>query len=173
MVFFSAAATITATTTLLLCFLSSQVALAHGPHSHSSRSSSSSGTAQVPLGASTLTINGIPFATRAYWMRQASLALPSACPFAAFGTVIVNHTDDASSNGGLGQLICTGANSGSTTGNPTMHGEFRRFVTRGSRINLSGTLLQWLLLVFFWGREGVFFSVRVSLDVLIAIGCIR
>lgn len=76
-------------------------------------------TAQIPMGESTLTINKIPFSTRAYWMRQANLALPSPCPFAAFGTVIVNHTDSAS---GLGELICTGANSGSTTGNPTMHG---------------------------------------------------
>lgn len=84
--------------------------LAHGPQ-------------QAPvLAAPTLAINNVPFATRAYWMRQASRALPSACPFAAFGTVVVNHT--ATTTDGRGQLVCTGANSGRTTGNPTMHGKF-------------------------------------------------
>lgn len=98
--------------------LFSEFTLAHGAHGHGSVSRRS--TSQIPLGESTLTINNIPFSTRAYWMRQANLALPSACPFAAFGTVIVNHTDTS----GLGQLVCTGANSGSTTGNPTLHGKF-------------------------------------------------
>ncbi|KAF2705211.1 guanine deaminase [Pleomassaria siparia CBS 279.74] len=78
-------------------------------------------TLQSTLGESTLTINGIPFSTRAHWMRQATLALGQPCPFAAFGSVIVNHTKDAS--GGLGELVCTGANSNSVTGNPTLHGE--------------------------------------------------
>ncbi|KAF3070433.1 hypothetical protein GL218_00666 [Daldinia childiae] len=41
------------------------------------------------------------------------------CPKAPFGTVIVNHT----ANSGLGELVCTGANSRSATGNPTLHGE--------------------------------------------------
>ena len=75
-------------------------------------------TLQVPLGESTLTVRGIPFSTRAYWMRQANLALGSPCPFVAFGSVIVNHTD----TNGLGELVCTGANSGHLTGNPTLHG---------------------------------------------------
>ncbi|KAK8039952.1 hypothetical protein PG993_008363 [Apiospora rasikravindrae] len=66
-----------------------------------------------------LSINGVPYTTRAYWMRQANLALHAPCPFAAFGSVIVNHTDD----NGLGQLVCTGANSNRQTGNPTLHGE--------------------------------------------------
>lgn len=62
-------------------------------------------------------VNGINFTTRVYWMRQANLALPNPCPFAAFGSVIVNHT-----TGGLGELVCTGANNNAGTGNPTLHG---------------------------------------------------
>ncbi|KAK7532049.1 guanine deaminase [Phyllosticta citribraziliensis] len=68
-----------------------------------------------------LSINSIPFSTRAYWMRQSNTALAelsSPCPFAAFGSVIVNHTGE-----GLGELVCIGANSNSQTGNPSMHGE--------------------------------------------------
>lgn len=76
-------------------------------------------TSEVPLGESTLAINGIPYSTRAHWMRQANLALNAPCPFAAFGSVIVNHTSDSA----LGELVCTGANSNSVTGNPTLHGE--------------------------------------------------
>lgn len=77
-------------------------------------------TSEIPLGGSTLSINGIPYSTRAYWMRQANLALNAPCPFAAFGAVIVNHT----ANSGLGELVCTGANSNSATGNPTLHGRW-------------------------------------------------
>lgn len=65
-----------------------------------------------------LFINSIPFSTRAHWMRQANAALPSPCPTGAFGTVIVNHTAP-----GLGELVCTGANSRSETGDPILHGE--------------------------------------------------
>jgi hypothetical protein len=63
----------------------------------------------------------IPFSTRVYWMRQANgvlAELSSPCPFAAFGTVIVNHTDTK----GLGELICIGVNSIFQIGNPTLHG---------------------------------------------------
>lgn len=70
-----------------------------------------------------LSINGIPFSTRAHWMRRANAALAdlgSPCPFAAFGTAIVNHT--ATTADGLGELVCIGANANSKTGNPTMHG---------------------------------------------------
>ncbi|KAK0609173.1 hypothetical protein DIS24_g12433 [Lasiodiplodia hormozganensis] len=70
-----------------------------------------------------LSINGIPFGTRAHWMRRARAALAdlgSPCPFAAFGTAIVNHT--ATTADGLGELVCIGANANSKTGNPTMHG---------------------------------------------------
>ncbi|KAI1412459.1 cytosine deaminase [Hypoxylon sp. FL1857] len=74
---------------------------------------------QSPISESTLSINGVSFTTRAYWMRQANLALRQPCPYAAFGTVIVNHTG----NSGPGELVCTGANSGSSTGNPILHGE--------------------------------------------------
>ncbi|OTA88072.1 hypothetical protein M434DRAFT_34979 [Hypoxylon sp. CO27-5] len=74
---------------------------------------------QAPIEESTLSINGIPFSTRVYWMRQANLALGGPCPYAAFGTAIVNHTGTSE----LGELICTGANNRSLTGNPTLHGE--------------------------------------------------
>jgi hypothetical protein len=65
----------------------------------------------------------IPFETRAYWMRRAisSLAeLESPCHFAAFGTVIVNHTDISSDP--KGKLVCIGVNQNAKTGNPTLHG---------------------------------------------------
>ncbi|KAF9877082.1 cytidine and deoxycytidylate deaminase zinc-binding region [Colletotrichum karsti] len=64
------------------------------------------------------TDDGIDASTRAYWMRQANLALPNPCPFAAFGAVVVNHTI-----GGLGELVCTGANNAQGSGNPSFHGE--------------------------------------------------
>ncbi|KIK58411.1 hypothetical protein GYMLUDRAFT_45304 [Collybiopsis luxurians FD-317 M1] len=73
---------------------------------------------QFPIADSTLSINGVPFSVRAHWMRQATLALGSPCPFSAFGTVIVNHTASTE-----GVLVCTGANSNTLTGNPTLHGE--------------------------------------------------
>ncbi|OAR02725.1 hypothetical protein LLEC1_03342 [Akanthomyces lecanii] len=67
-------------------------------------------------------INGIAPTTRSHWMRRANQALADVlgtpCPFAAFGTAIVNHTGN-----GLGDLICIGANGNSRTGNPTFHGE--------------------------------------------------
>ncbi|KAJ0385875.1 hypothetical protein COL922a_005464 [Colletotrichum nupharicola] len=64
------------------------------------------------------TDDGVDASTHAYWMRQANLALPNPCPFAAFGAVVVNHTA-----GGLGELVCTGANNNQGSGNPTLHGE--------------------------------------------------
>ncbi|KAG4438125.1 hypothetical protein IFR05_006405 [Cadophora sp. M221] len=66
----------------------------------------------------------IPFSTRAFWMRRANAALrelDSPCPFAAFGTVIVNHTD--LSKGPHGKAVCYGVNSNRKLGNPTLHGE--------------------------------------------------
>lgn len=77
---------------------------------------------QAVIQSPELTKNGIPFSTRAHWMRTAIQSLPdlvSPCPFAAFGAVIVNHTNQP----GLGELICIGANNNSETGNPTLHGE--------------------------------------------------
>ena len=85
----------------------------HGSHKRSD---------QTVLPAPDLTVNGIAFSTRAHWMRVATQALSdlvSPCPFAAFGTAIVNHT----SQSGLGELVCIGANNNSETGNPTLHGE--------------------------------------------------
>lgn len=65
--------------------------------------------------------SSIPLSTRIHWMRRANAALAelsSPCPFAAFGTAIVNHTA-----GGLGELVCIGINSNSLHGDPTLHGE--------------------------------------------------
>ncbi|EEH23572.1 hypothetical protein PABG_05783 [Paracoccidioides brasiliensis Pb03] len=88
-----------------------------------SQHSSASAGVQYPLATnSELTLDGVPFSIRAYWMRRANQALSdlgSPCPFAAFGTVIVNHTKQ----GELGDLICIGVNENSKTGNPTSHGE--------------------------------------------------
>lgn len=66
----------------------------------------------------------VPFETRAYWMRRAISALSeleSPCPFAVFGTVIVNHTDTSDSKG---KLVCMGVNRTVQSGNPTMHDMF-------------------------------------------------
>jgi tRNA(Arg) A34 adenosine deaminase TadA len=53
----------------------------------------------------------------------------SPCPFAAFGSVIVNHTN----NDGLGDLVCIGANENSQTGNPSLHGMFYSIDWQGYR----------------------------------------
>ncbi|KAM0270862.1 hypothetical protein ACHAQH_009288 [Verticillium albo-atrum] len=68
---------------------------------------------EFPLG-----IKGIDLETRRYWMRKANEALSSPCPFAPFGSVIVNHTV-----GGKGDMICTGENTSREFGNPILHGE--------------------------------------------------
>ncbi|PVI04061.1 cytidine deaminase-like protein [Periconia macrospinosa] len=63
-----------------------------------------------------LVVNGIPYSTRVKYMRLANEALFSQsgpCPFAAYGTIIVNHTSD--------EIVCRGANF--RTGDPTIHGE--------------------------------------------------
>jgi len=95
------------------------------PHHHIEERS----TKQSPIGGSKLSINGIPFSTRAHWMRQANLALNAPCPFAAFGAVIVNHTAST----GLGTVVCSGANANSATGNPTHHGTYLAFTGHPSR----------------------------------------
>ncbi|EEH07036.1 conserved hypothetical protein [Histoplasma capsulatum G186AR] len=54
---------------------------------------SSTGIQQL-LNDSESTVGGIPFATRAYWMRKANKALPdlgSPCPWAAFGSVVTKE----------------------------------------------------------------------------------
>lgn len=58
---------------------------------------------------------------RNHWMGVAVQALHdlvSPCPFAAFGTAIVNHTSSAS-----GELVCIGANAAQQEGDPSLHGE--------------------------------------------------
>ncbi|KAH6679384.1 cytidine deaminase-like protein [Halenospora varia] len=63
-----------------------------------------------------LTVNSIPYSTRVKYMRLANQALyeqSGPCPFAAYGTIIVNHTSD--------EIVCRGANF--RTGDPTIHGE--------------------------------------------------
>ncbi|KAJ5805425.1 guanine deaminase [Penicillium pulvis] len=70
---------------------------------------------QMPLADPGLMINGVSIETRSHWMRLANQALGdlsgSPCPFAAFGTVIVNHTDSIA-----GELICMGVNENGKTG---------------------------------------------------------
>ncbi|KAL4938657.1 cytidine deaminase-like protein [Aspergillus oleicola] len=69
-----------------------------------------------------LTSDNIPSDTRLHWMQYTTQVLvmaASTCPFIPFATVIVNHTDTK----GQGDLICTGTNSGPSTGNPILHGE--------------------------------------------------
>lgn len=88
-----------------------------------------------------LTINSISPSTRTHWMRRANAALAdlsTPCPFAAFATVIVNHTDTST----LGTEICIGINSNSATGNPTLHGEMAAITNctaelQGPRFNLT------------------------------------
>ncbi|KAJ4294357.1 hypothetical protein N0V90_008047 [Kalmusia sp. IMI 367209] len=63
-----------------------------------------------------LVVNSIPYSTRVKYMRLANEALfeqSGPCPFAAYGTIIVNHTAD--------EVVCRGANF--RTGDPTIHGE--------------------------------------------------
>ena len=58
-------------------------------------------------------------------MRRAIAALSdleSPCHWAAFGTVIVNHTDTSADE--KGKLICIGVNGNARFGNPTLHGMF-------------------------------------------------
>jgi hypothetical protein len=65
----------------------------------------------------------IPFETRAYWMRRANAALAelaSPCPFAPFGSVVVNHSDTSSDP--KGKLVCISVNQNMQKGNPTLHG---------------------------------------------------
>lgn len=68
--------------------------------------------------------DSIPDKSRQFWMQQANLALSqlsSPCPFAAFGTVIVNHSA-ITPDSPHGTLVCQGVNRNSETGNPTLHG---------------------------------------------------
>lgn len=86
----------------------------------------------VVLADPNLMINGITFPTRTRWMRLANKALGeisgSPCPFAAFGTVIVNHTASEA-----GKLICMGVNENGNTGNPSLHGK-AGFLVRNQNI---------------------------------------
>ncbi|KAL4959680.1 nucleoside deaminase [Aspergillus stella-maris] len=76
----------------------------------------------------------MPASVRDYWMQYTTTALMDAsspCPFIPFATAIVNHTDFSS----RGDLICTGINPGSASGNPILHGEI-------AAINNCTTILQ-------------------------------
>jgi hypothetical protein len=74
--------------------------------------------------------NGVPSSTRAHWMLAASSAnlAISPCPFAPYGTAVVNHTLSLSNSSHLGELICTGVNDNHHSANPTLHGEMAAFV---------------------------------------------
>ncbi|KAF8198203.1 guanine deaminase [Mycena galopus ATCC 62051] len=85
------------------------------------RYGATAGSLQDVIAAPNFAINSVNSSTRAYWMRHTNevlLELGSPCPFGAFASAIVNHTVP-----GLGQLVCTGGNNKTQTGNPTLHGE--------------------------------------------------
>lgn len=71
-------------------------------------------------------VDTVSLESREHWMRRSIDALVeltgSPCPFEAFGSAIVNHSDTTNSQ--HGQLICIGANSIIQHGNPTLHGNF-------------------------------------------------
>lgn len=99
---------------LLLLFL---IHLTHGSSSHQKH-------LQGSQNHFTLETDEISFESRAYWMRKANAALrelASPCPFAAFGTVIVNHTA-TSAEFPYGKLVCYSVNQNIQEGNPTLHG---------------------------------------------------
>lgn len=112
-------------------------------HSHSSHRRSD--VPEQVLPSPELTINSIPFATRAHWMRRANAALAdlsASCQFAPFATVLVNHSDTSTSP--TGEEICIGINSNSAHGNPTLHGEIAAINNcslelQGPRFNLTAT----------------------------------
>ncbi|KAI4788367.1 hypothetical protein E4T44_13485 [Aureobasidium sp. EXF-8845] len=66
----------------------------------------------------------------AHWMLVASSAnlAISPCPFAPYGTAVVNHTLSLSNSSHFGELICTGVNDNHHSANPTLHGEMAAFV---------------------------------------------
>jgi len=78
----------------------------------------------APSRQKSITDDAIPYETRVYWMRRENAALAelaSPCPFAPFGSVVVNHTD---TNYDLkGKLVCISVNQNMQKGNPTLHGE--------------------------------------------------
>jgi len=84
---------------------------------------------QAPLQELETGSDGLPSSTRAHWMRVASSAnlAISACPFAPYGTAVVNHTLSLSNSSHLGELICTGVNDNHQSSNPTIHGEMAAF----------------------------------------------
>lgn len=101
---------------ILSIFLLLLIHLTHGHDTHQHHSHPPSSSHNLPK-------DTISFSTRAHWIRRANLALheiESPCPFGAFGTAIVNHTD--LSDGPEGKLVCIGVND-VKSGNPTLHGE--------------------------------------------------
>ena len=85
----------------------------------------SQSTSSVPYVDTPAEINGIPNDVREYWMLRAVNVLheqlDTPCPWGAFGSVVVNHTN--TEKGEVGREICVGVNRVSTIGNPTLHGE--------------------------------------------------
>lgn len=58
-------------------------------------------------------------------MRRANAALAeleSPCPFVAFGSVVVNHTDTSSDT--KCKLVCMSVNQSMQKGNPNLHGNY-------------------------------------------------
>jgi hypothetical protein len=94
------------------------LALIHLTQGHNQRHSHRVQSSQQALAPDT-----IPYDIRVYWMRRANTALAelaSPCPFGAFGSVVVNHTDTSSDP--KGKLVCMSVNQNMQKGNPTLHG---------------------------------------------------
>lgn len=102
------------------------LALIHLTHGHSPYNHYPQSSLTTSRRASSNDTSSIPLSTREYWMRRANSALAelsSPCPFAAFGTVIVNHTD--TTEDARGKLVCMGVNNRTLTGSPILHGKAR------------------------------------------------
>jgi hypothetical protein len=92
---------------------------------HLTRGQSPRHTHPVQTSQQILSQDTTPFETRVYWMRRANAALvelESPCPFGAFGSVVVNHTDTSSDP--KGKLVCMSVNQSMQKGNPTLHGNY-------------------------------------------------
>lgn len=104
--------------------LSTFVLLAGGAEVLGHRSGLTSLPLQNVLAQPSIALNNVLPTVREHWVRRANAALAEAgepCMFAAFASVIVNHTaSDA------GELVCTGINSTKMKGDPTLHGMLQR-----------------------------------------------
>lgn len=82
---------------------------------------------QPQIQSNRVVVNSVPFEAREHWMQRAVDELVAAsgpCPMYAYGAIIVNHTANP-----WGSLVCVGANSVGSKGDPTQHGEINAIQT--------------------------------------------